>query len=105
MNTELPVQMYTFWFTLRKTFINKMERLRMPSGQKKRLKMQVEVTGASIPSVLVPGGLTGLLSWKPRALALSRSCLSLDARSDCRKFRVETIRTVRLAYPCARGGV
>ena len=30
---------------------------------------------------------------------------ALDAKSDRRRFRVETIRAARLAYPCARGGV
>lgn len=82
-----------------------MTRLRMPSGQEERLKMKVEVTGAAMPLVLVPGRLTGLLGREPHASALSKSCISLDARSDRRKFRVETIRTAILANPYARGGV
>ncbi len=45
----------------------------MPSEQEKRLKMQVEVTGAGMPLVLVPGGLTGWLSWEPHAERLSNT--------------------------------
>ncbi len=35
------------------------------------MKMQVEVTGSGEPIVLVPGGLTGWLSWKPHAERLN----------------------------------
>lgn len=35
------------------------------------MKMQVQVTGKGVPVVLVPGGLTGWVSWEPHALRLS----------------------------------
>src|SRR5512142_2784780 len=35
------------------------------------MKMQVDVMGEGRPLVLVPGGLTGWLSWKPHAERLS----------------------------------
>src|SRR3990170_1673622 len=37
------------------------------------MKMQPEVTGQGEPLVLVPGGLTGWLSWEPHAQRLSSS--------------------------------
>ncbi len=45
----------------------------MPSEQEKRMKMQVKVTGDGKPLVLVPGGLTGWLSWEPHAERLSKT--------------------------------
>lgn len=35
------------------------------------LKIQVKITGRGAPMVLVPGGLTGWLSWEPHALRLA----------------------------------
>ncbi len=37
------------------------------------MKMQVKVTGDGKPIVLVPGGLTGWLSWEPHAERLSNT--------------------------------
>lgn len=45
----------------------------MPSEQEARIKMQVKVTGDGMPLVLVPGGLTGWLSWEPHAERLSNT--------------------------------
>ncbi|MBI2979431.1 MAG: hypothetical protein HYY41_01145, partial [Chloroflexi bacterium] len=35
------------------------------------MKMPVKVTGKGVPLVLVPGGLTGWLSWEPHTERLS----------------------------------
>jgi len=40
-------------------------------AEKQFLPMKFDITGAGEPVVLVPGGLTGWLSWKPHAEQLS----------------------------------
>ncbi len=44
---------------------------RVKTKAKPQIKMQAKVTGKGTPQVLVPGGLTGWLSWEPHAERLS----------------------------------
>jgi hypothetical protein len=65
---------------------------------KQLLAMKTEVTGQGRPLVLVPGGLTGWLSWKPHAERLS---------NDHKVVRVQLLTvdmglTILWTWRCAR---